>query len=220
MPGWRRVRRVCRRPPGGAGARSGRSGALRARARRCARRARRARACWREARTRAGAVSGRQAGSGIARSRTSAAASCPAQGQCLGRCRVQRPTTPWPTPSPATSARWPPQPAWSCCTRGPTVRKRTARPSASSRSCRTSGRTPARTVPTRSGYAHSLAGSTATIVGIRTAASAGPSPPRGSKQPTWEVQLEPLAVDSQAQRFETPGEISVQDYVACSPGTP
>ena len=63
------------------------SGALRARELGCARRAR---ACWREARTRAGAVSGRQAGSGSARSRASAAASCPAQGQRIGRCRVQR----------------------------------------------------------------------------------------------------------------------------------
>ena len=63
------------------------SGALRARSRGCARRAR---ACWREPRGRAGAVSGRQAGSGIARSRASAAASCPAQGQRFGRCRVQR----------------------------------------------------------------------------------------------------------------------------------
>ena len=52
--------------------------------------ARRARACWREPRGRAGAVSGRQAGSGIARSRASAAANCPAQGQRFGRCRVQR----------------------------------------------------------------------------------------------------------------------------------
>ena len=94
MPGCRRVRRVCRRSPGGAGggpepgavAQRG-SGALRVRARGCARRAR---ACWREPRSRAGAVSGRQAGSGIARSRASAAASCPAQGQRFGRCRVHR----------------------------------------------------------------------------------------------------------------------------------
>ena len=64
-----------------------RSGALRARELGSARRAR---ACWREPGSGAGAVSGRQAGSGIARSRASAAASCPAQGQRLGRCRVQR----------------------------------------------------------------------------------------------------------------------------------
>ena len=64
-----------------------RSGALRVRARGCARRAR---ACWRELRLRFGAVSGRQVGSGIARSRASAAASCPAQGQRFGRCRVHR----------------------------------------------------------------------------------------------------------------------------------
>ena len=63
------------------------SGALRARSRGCARRAR---ACWREARTRVGAVNGRQAGSGSARNRTSAAASWSAQGQRFGRCRVQR----------------------------------------------------------------------------------------------------------------------------------
>ena len=87
MPGWRRVRRVCRRSPGGAGASRRGSGALRARSRGCARRAR---ACWREPRSRAGAVSGRQAGCGIARSRASAAAHCPAQGQRFGRCRVQR----------------------------------------------------------------------------------------------------------------------------------
>ena len=80
MPGWRSVRRVCRRPPGGAGASRRGSGALRARSRGCARRAR---ACWREPRGRAGAVSGRQAGSGIARSRASATASCTAQGQLL-----------------------------------------------------------------------------------------------------------------------------------------
>ena len=64
-----------------------RSGALRVRARGCARRGR---ACWREPRTRVGAVSERQAGSGIARSRASAAASCSAQGQRFGRCRVHR----------------------------------------------------------------------------------------------------------------------------------
>ena len=63
------------------------SGALRAPARGCARRAR---ACWREPRSRAGAVSGRQAGSGSARNRASAAAHWPAQGQRFGRCRVQR----------------------------------------------------------------------------------------------------------------------------------
>ena len=38
----------------------------------------------------AGAVSGRQAGSGSARNRASAAAHWPAQGQRFGRCRVQR----------------------------------------------------------------------------------------------------------------------------------
>ena len=38
----------------------------------------------------AGAVSGRQAGSGSARNRARAAAHCPAQGQRFGRCRVQR----------------------------------------------------------------------------------------------------------------------------------
>ena len=63
------------------------SGALRAPARGCARRAR---ACWREPRSRAGAVSGRQAGSGSARNRTRAAAHWPAQGQRFARCRVQR----------------------------------------------------------------------------------------------------------------------------------
>ena len=63
------------------------SGALRAPARGCARRAR---ACWREPRSRAGAVSGRQAGSGSARNRASAAAHWPAQGQRFARCRVQR----------------------------------------------------------------------------------------------------------------------------------
>ena len=82
------------RSPGGAGSGPERgavaqrsSGALRARARGCARRAR---ACWREPRSRAGAVSGRQAGSGSARSRARAAAHWPAQGQRFGRCRVQR----------------------------------------------------------------------------------------------------------------------------------
>ncbi len=64
-----------------------RSGALRARARGCARRAR---ACWREPRTRVGAVSERQAGSGSARNRARAAAHWPAQGQRFARCRVQR----------------------------------------------------------------------------------------------------------------------------------
>ena len=63
------------------------SGALRAPARGCARRAR---ACWREPRTRVGAVSGRQAGSGSARNRARAAAHWPAQGQRFARCRVQR----------------------------------------------------------------------------------------------------------------------------------
>ena len=63
------------------------SGALRARARGCARRAR---ACWREPWTRAGAVGGRQAGSGSARNRARAAAHWPAQGQRFARCRVQR----------------------------------------------------------------------------------------------------------------------------------
>ena len=73
-------------PERGAVAQRG-SGALRARARGCARRGR---ACWREPRTRAGAVSGPQAGSGSARNRARAAAHCPAQGQRFGRCRVQR----------------------------------------------------------------------------------------------------------------------------------
>ena len=41
-------------------------------------------------RTAAGAVSGRQAGSGSARNRTRAAAHWPAQGQRFARCRVQR----------------------------------------------------------------------------------------------------------------------------------
>ena len=63
------------------------SGALRAPARGCARRAR---ACWREPRTRVGAVSERQAGSGNARNRARAAAHWPAQGQRFARCRVQR----------------------------------------------------------------------------------------------------------------------------------
>ena len=83
-----------RRSPGGAGGGPERravaqrgSAALRARARGCARRTR---ACWREPRSRAGAVSGRQAGSGSARSRARAAAHWPAQGQRFGRCRVQR----------------------------------------------------------------------------------------------------------------------------------
>ena len=73
-------------PERGAVAQRG-SGALRAPARGCARRAR---ACWREPRTRAGAVSGRQAGSGSARNRARAAAHWPAQGQRFARCRVQR----------------------------------------------------------------------------------------------------------------------------------
>ena len=63
------------------------SGALRAPARGCARRAR---ACWREPRTRVGAVSERQAGSGNARNRARAVAHWPAQGQRFARCRVQR----------------------------------------------------------------------------------------------------------------------------------
>ena len=84
------VAALARRCRGRAGARSRRSarlGVLSARARGCARRAR---ACWREPRTRTGAVSGRQAGSGSARNRASAAAHWPAQGQRFGRCRVQR----------------------------------------------------------------------------------------------------------------------------------
>ena len=83
---------MCRRSRGGAGARSGRSGALRARARGCARRAR---ACWREARTRVGAVGGRQAGGGIARSRASAAASCPAQAPALREVQGPAPGGEW-----------------------------------------------------------------------------------------------------------------------------
>ena len=95
LPGWRRVRRVWRRSPrrcrrGGperGAVAQDRSGVLRAPARGCARRAR---ACWREPWSRARAVSGRQAGSGSARSRASAAAHCTAQGQRFARCRVQR----------------------------------------------------------------------------------------------------------------------------------
>ena len=78
---------ACRRSPGGAGGGPERgavaqrgSAALRARARGCARRAR---ACWREPRSRAGAVSGRQAGSGSARSRARAAAQLPSPGPAL-----------------------------------------------------------------------------------------------------------------------------------------
>ena len=78
---------------------------------------------------------------------------------------------------------------YGCRTPGPTVRRRTARPSASSRSCRTSGPTPAPTAPTPNGCASSRAGSTATITADRTAASAGPSPPRACEQRSWEVQL-------------------------------
>ena len=46
------------------------------------------------------------------------------------------------TPSPAASATWPPPRAYGCATPGPTGRRRTARRSASSRPCRTSGRMP------------------------------------------------------------------------------
>ena len=82
-----------------------------------------------------------------------------------------------PTPSPAAStAPLLPQ-TCGCRTRGPTARRRTAKPSVSSRSCRTSEPTPAPTAPTPSGCASSHAGSTATITADRTAASAGPSPP-------------------------------------------
>ena len=59
------------------------------------------------------------------------------------RCAACSPTTRRPTPSPATSAAWPRPLAWHCGTPGPTARRRTARPSASSRPCRTSGPTPA-----------------------------------------------------------------------------
>ena len=65
---------------------------------------------------------------------------------------------------------------------GPMLLSRQARGrrSASSRSCRTSGHTPAPTAPTPSGYASSRAGSTATITADRTAASAVPYQPRAS----------------------------------------
>ncbi len=66
---------------------------------------------------------------------------CERGGQALaafGRrgVRVRGSRTPS-TPSPATSAAWLPPLAWNCGTPGPTARKPTARPSASSRSCRT-----------------------------------------------------------------------------------
>ena len=91
MPGCRSVRRACRRSPGGAGASSRRSARLGgaegagARVREaCAGMLVRASdpgpALW----------AGRQAGSGSARSRASAAVHWAAQGQRFGRCRVQR----------------------------------------------------------------------------------------------------------------------------------
>ena len=82
------------------------------------------------------------------------------------------------------------------CTPDPTDRRRTARPSASSRSCRTSGPTPAHTAPTRNGCTNSRAGSTATITADRTAMSAGLSPPHTCKQRPWELQL--VALDDAA----------------------
>ena len=105
------------------------------------------------------------------------------------RARRAHRTTRRPTPSPATSAAWPPPLAWHCGTPGPTARRRTARPSASSRSCRTSGPTPAPTAPTPSGCTSSRAGSTATMLAGHTAVSAGLSPPHACKQRSWEEQL-------------------------------
>ena len=62
-------------------------------------------------------------------------------------------------------------------------------PSASSRSCKTSGPTPAPTAPTPSGCTSSRAGSTATMLAGHTAVSAGLSPPHACKQRPWELQL-------------------------------
>ncbi len=59
----------------------------------------------------------------------------------------------------------------------PTARRPTERSSASTRPCRPSGRTPASTAPIRSAWRSCPAGSTATIIGVRTAGSQGPSQP-------------------------------------------
>ena len=80
--------------------------------------------------------------------------------------------------------------ASNCAAPSHTTRRRTGRRSASSRSCRTSGPTPAPTAPTTSGYEPCRAGSTATITVAHTAASAGPAPPPACKQATWELHLE------------------------------
>ncbi len=115
------------------------------------------------------------------RSPRSAAVAC----ACVACSRTTRRST----PSPATSAAWPPRPAWHCGTPGPTARRRTARPSASSRSCRTSGPTPAPIAPTPSGCTSSRAGSTATMLAGHTAVSAGLSPPHACKPESTDRSL-------------------------------
>ena len=71
----------------------------------------------------------------------------------------------------------------------PTARRRTARPSASSRPCRTSGPTPAPIAPTPSGCTSSRAGSTATMLAGHTAVSAGLSPPHACKPESTDRSL-------------------------------
>ena len=93
---------------------------------------------------------------------------------------------------------------------GLTAHRPTARPSASSRSCRTSGHTPAPTAPTPSGYASSRAGSTATITADRTAASAGPSPPPACEQPSWVVQL---AGGARPEAADDRGHLTLDPFV-------
>ena len=72
------------------------------------------------------------------------------------------------------------------------------RPSASSRSCETSGPTPAPTAPAPSGRTSSRAGSTATMLAGHTAVSAGLYPPHACKQRSREEHLakpSPLPLD-------------------------
>ena len=79
--------------------------------------------------------------------------------------------------------------AWGCGGRGPTGRRRTARRRRPSGSCRPSGRTGGATTRTGSGSTPSRPSCGSTITTVRTAASAGPSPPPACKQRLWDLHL-------------------------------
>ena len=78
---------------------------------------------------------------------------------------------------------------WGCGGRGRTGRRPTASPRPPSRSCRPSRRTGGATPRTGSGSTPSRSSSGSTTATVRTAASAGPSPPPACKQRLWELQL-------------------------------